>query len=133
MKDLASIIDEIAELENEVIEDAITQAGRIAVIGSPVNTGRFKGNWDVLIDGDNSYQGSASTYDMDGSKTIQNIESDARLFDIRKNKAITLFNNVYEQGGGHYASTVRYDFTENTANELVETAMITLDQALNRK
>ena len=79
-----------------------------------------------------SYQGNPSGYDLDGSKTIQGIASDAKLFDIRENKAITLFNNVNQQGGEHYASTVRYDYTQNTANELVETAMITLDQALNR-
>lgn len=132
MNSLASIVDELAELENAVIEDAITQTGRIAVIGSPVNTGRFKGNWDVVIDGESFYQGKPSGYDLDGSKTIQGIASNAKLFDIRENKAITLFNNVNEQGGEHYASTVRYDYTQNTANELVETAMITLDQALNR-
>ena len=130
-RSLASIADELAELENNIIQEAVEEAGRVAVIGSPVDTGRFKGNWDVMID-DDGYSPDPEGYDLSGQKTIREIESDALKFDIRKNKSITLYNDVYDLKDNKYASTVKYDLTENTAKELVETATLAIDQILSR-
>lgn len=82
MADFMDVINEwIEETEykvDEVLQTIVIKVGESVVRLSPVDTGRFRGNWQLSID-----SGSTSSlvrYDQTGQSTINEIASKANTF-----------------------------------------------------
>lgn len=133
MLSLESIVDEIAELENKKIHQAVEIGGEVAVDKSRVDTGRFKASWDILIDQEAMAYNSVE-YDKQGDQTKTEIERDAKTFDIREDTYIKLYNAVEdEETNAKYSQTVGYDFTEQVATDNLQAAYLAMLNELQTK
>lgn len=63
---------------DDVLQTIVFKIGESVVRLSPVDTGRFRGNWQLTIDGTSS--SSLVRYDKDGQSTINEIASKANSF-----------------------------------------------------
>jgi hypothetical protein len=68
-------IEEAKEKQVDIITSVITQAGDDAVRLSPVDTGRFRGNWQVTANAPAAQ--SLAVYDKDGNETRTSIRRQA--------------------------------------------------------
>ena len=64
-------IDSVSEALPQIIDEALNNAARDIVNLSPVDTGRFKGNWQAT--GNNPSLISLNNYDKDGADTINSL------------------------------------------------------------
>lgn len=82
---MANFLDTINEwveaTENRIDETLQTitiKVGESLIMLSPVDTGRFRGNWQLTIDGTSA--NSLVRYDQDGSSTLAMLASKAKTF-----------------------------------------------------
>lgn len=82
MADFMDVINQwIEETEvkvDDILQTIIIKIGTSVVRLSPVDTGRFRGNWQLTLDGTSS--SSSLNYDTDGQRTIDAISSIANSF-----------------------------------------------------
>lgn len=125
--DIKKIVDDIAEQQiNKPIRMASIAATDEAIDDSPVLTGRFKGNWQAVINSTpDTFKSDAS--DADGSATAGAAESIINKFNIEDgDDFIYIFNNVAVDEGGegltYYAETVSYDNSGARARSILDAA-----------
>lgn len=63
---------------DDILQTIVIKVGESVVRLSPVDTGRFRGNWQLSIDSGSS--SSLLRYDQDGQSTINDIMSTAKSF-----------------------------------------------------
>lgn len=130
---LESLADELAELENDVIQFSLETAGGVGVDSSPVLSGRFKASWDVAINADPS-QTNINEIDPSGQRTKSEIERDLKSFDIREDKTVTLYNSATDPDSNfEYSETVRFDPSKEEATKILNAATLTADALLSRE
>lgn len=82
MADFMDVINEWVENTEDVIDNVLQtvaiKIGESVVKLSPVDTGRFRGNWQMSIDGPST--SSLLRYDKEGDITIADIASKANSF-----------------------------------------------------
>lgn len=82
MADFMDVINEWVEHTETVMDDILQtivfKVGESVVRLSPVDTGRFRGNWQLSID--STANSSLVRYDKDGQSTINEIASRANSF-----------------------------------------------------
>lgn len=123
-KTFDSIVDEIIDDQiNAPIRTASVAATDEAIDDSPVLTGRFKGNWQAVIDVEGSSFNSDAS-DADGSVTAGKAENVINKFDVKNGDGfIYIYNNVAvddEQGLTFYAETVSYDSSGARARSILD-------------
>lgn len=94
MTDFADVINEWIDETEQSVEDTIqtvtNSLAMSAVTLSPVDTGRFKGNWQLTLNAPST--NSLIRYDREGSVTLHDIASKSNA--IRIGDVIYLDNNV---------------------------------------
>jgi len=115
------------ELADDISGDLIKMsdiATDYVVAASPVDTGLFKGNWNVSID--EEYDGSFIHEDPDGTVTKSEMKADVGTFNLNHDSKIYIQNNVKDPDNDFegYAATVAFDSTEKTAMRILSGATI---------
>lgn len=111
-------LDEVLDSITETVQDAVIEGTQFAIDDSPVDTGRFKGNWYAVIDTEGSDR-EYDVYDVDGSSTLSTASSVIRDFDASEDDFIYIYNNVSDSQED-YAQTVSYDPTGGVAGDIME-------------
>lgn len=116
------VFDSIEDDLSGIIATSIGDAARAAMPESPEDTGRFKGNWRVSFDGvGNEYD--SEDYDTGlAVSTVNEVRADAKLFNLKRNQSISLYNNVADAPSNHYAQTVSYDESGSVARDIMDVA-----------
>lgn len=82
MADFIDVINQWVEETEQVVDDIlqtiVIKVGESVVRLSPVDTGRFRGNWQMTID--STAGSSLLRYDQDGQSTINAIANTANSF-----------------------------------------------------
>ncbi len=116
----------IAELLESISEDIIKMSeysATYAVNSSPVDTGLFKGNWNVSIN--DPYDGSFINEDPSGDITLSDMLNDIGVFTLETDDMIYIQNSVTDlEFGEKYAETVAYDYSTATAESIISGAAI---------
>lgn len=113
----------IDELSSDISEDVMSMADiatNYVIAASPVDTGLFKGNWNVSID--HEYDGSFTHEDPSGDSTKSKMQSDIDTFNVLYDKTIYIQNNVKDLDDGEYegyAAIVSFDKSERVANSII--------------
>lgn len=115
---LISGLDEVVDSITENIKMASYEGAEFAVDDSPVDTGRFKGNWYVSVGFDSSFR-DENRYDAGGGSTMSLARSALDKYDASEADFIYIYNNVSD-GEEDYASTVTYDYTESKATDIMD-------------
>lgn len=86
---------------DNIFQTVVIQAGELVVRISPVDTGLFRGNWQLTIDSESS--GAISRLDPEGSSTIAAIVSKAN--NLRAGQIAYILNHIeygYDLENGTY-------------------------------
>lgn len=110
--------DEFLDSVSETAQDAVADGVTFAVDDSPVDTGRFKGNWYAVVDSESNYR-NEDKYDPSGDSTTYDAYSKIEQFDAKKDDFIYVYNNVSD-GEEDYASTVSFNTNEARARGIME-------------
>lgn len=113
-------------LLDEISDDIITMASysaKYVIAASPVDTGLFKGNWNVSID--EPYSGAFIHEDPSGSETLSKMEFEIETFKLKQDSIIHIQNSVVSlEDDERYAPTVAWDYSTSTADSIVSGAAI---------
>lgn len=71
-------VDDTKQTIDNILQDVVFMVGESVVTLSPVDTGRFRGNWQLSID--STASSSLVRYDQDGHTTLAEIKSTAKTF-----------------------------------------------------
>jgi len=120
--DFDDIFDTIEGDISGLISKSINDAAAAVMPASPEDTGRFKGNWNASIDGvGNNFD--SNEFDTGLARgTVADIEQVTRQFTLKRNTSISLYNNVADVPGNHYAATVSYDESGARARDIMDIA-----------
>lgn len=75
---------------NEVFREVVIEIGSAVIRLSPVDTGRFKGNWQLTIDAPSTH--SLDSYDKSGHETIAELVAQANQ--LEAGQAAYIVNNL---------------------------------------
>lgn len=121
---IARFIEETQQKVDDVLQTIVIQIGRTLVTLSPVDTGRFKGNWQLSIDaGTNA---SLLRQDPNGYATIAEITSTANRFTAGQVAYIQnhlLYGNDLEYGSSRQAPDGVLRVTEMRFRRIVDEAI----------
>lgn len=121
---IARFIEETQQKVDDVLQTIVIQIGRTLVTLSPVDTGRFKGNWQLSIDvGTNA---SLLRQDPNGYATIADIASTANRFTAGQVAYIQnhlLYGNDLEYGSSRQAPDGVLRVTEMRFRRIVDEAI----------
>lgn len=121
---IARFIEETEQKIDDVLQTIVIQIGRTLVTLSPVDTGRFKGNWQLSLGaGTNA---SLTRQDPTGYATISDITSTANKFTAGQVAYIQnhlLYGNDLEYGSSLQAPDGVLRVTEMRFRRIVEDAI----------
>lgn len=121
---IARFIEETQQKIDDVLQTIVIQIGRTLVTLSPVDTGRFRGNWQLSIDaGTNA---SLVRQDPSGYATISDITSTANRFTVGQVAYIQnhlLYGEDLEYGSSRQAPDGVVRVTEMWFRRIVEDAI----------
>ena len=121
-------LDEVLDSISETVQVAGVEGTEFAIDDSPVDTGRFKGNWYAVVDEEGSER-QYDVFDIEGSSTLSTASSEIREYDARVDDFIFIYNNVSD-GTEDYAQTVSYDPTGGVAGDIMEQMETLVDSLL---
>lgn len=117
MANFMDVIDEWIENTeqkfDDVLQTIVIKVGESAITLSPVDTGRFKGNWQLSIDGPSTH--SLLRYDKDGHETLADIASKAN--------SLTAGQVAYIQNQVLYGHDLEYGSSKQSEGMVRITAM----------
>ena len=105
----------------ETIRLFIEDVHKALVIGSPVDTGRFRGNWQITYNAPPMY--ALNQYDKEGGKTIAYGKRVANTFSLRRGAAIT---SIYFSNMLIYANALEYGHSKQAPAGVVGIVAIRL-------
>ena len=120
--------DEMLDSISETVQVAAVDGTEFAIDDSPVDTGRFKGNWYAVIDKEGSDR-QYDVYDIEGSSTLATARTEIDKYDAREDDFIFIYNNVSD-GTEDYAQTVSYDPTGGVAGDIMDQMETLVDSLL---
>lgn len=94
-------VEAVESKMDNIFQTVVIQAGEIVVRISPVDSGLFRGNWQLVIDNETS--GAISRLDTEGSSTIAAIASKAN--NLRAGQIAYILNHIeygYDLENGTY-------------------------------
>lgn len=121
---IAEWVEETQTKVDEVLQTIAIKVGTKLVTLSPVDTGRFKGNWQLTVNG--SSDASLLRYDKDGFETIQAIAQAANGFTAGQVAYIqnhVLYGYDLEYGSSRQAPDGMVGVTEVQFRKIVEDAV----------
>lgn len=123
IREFTGAIDAWCNAAGDALEDVVKMTCedilKDLVIGSPVDTGRFRGNWQITFNRAPLY--AINAYDQTGAKTIQNGNANIALF--AKGTGITSiwFSNMLI-----YANALEYGHSKQAPNGVMGIVAIRL-------
>lgn len=109
---------------DEVFRKVVIEIGSSVIRLSPVDTGRFRGNWQMTIDAPAS--ASLDNYDKEGHETIARLVSDAQALTFGQT-AYIVNNLIYavslEYGHSRQALTGMVRITKERFQDIVDQAV----------
>ena len=121
---LAEFADQAKEAIDDVFREVLIEIGTSVIQLSPVDTGRFKGNWQFTVDAPSSQ--SLDTFDKSGHETIAALVAEVSRLDAGK-VAYIVNNLVYgvplEYGHSDQAPAGMVQITLARFQQIVEEAI----------
>lgn len=106
-------INQVDQGLDDIVQEMLRAVHHDLVMGSPVDTGRFRGNWQVTFDRIPLY--SVNRYDKDGNSTIA--EGNAVIATLgQRGAAVT---SVYFSNMLIYANSLEYGHSKQAPNGVV--------------
>lgn len=106
-------IDAVDSGVSDIAQEMLKNVHHDLVVGSPVDTGRFRGNWQVTFDRIPLH--SLNRYDKDGNETIA--EGNAEIAKLlQRGAAVT---TVYFSNMLIYANSLEYGHSKQAPNGVV--------------
>ena len=99
----------------------IEEVHKALVMGSPVDTGRFRANWQITFNAPPMY--ALNQYDKSGSETIAYGKRVASVFTLRRGAAIT---SIYFSNMLIYANALEYGHSKQAPAGVVGVVAIRL-------
>jgi len=116
--------DQTLDDMDEIFRRVVIEIGSTVIRLSPVDTGRFRGNWQLTVDA--PANSSLDNYDKDGHETIARLVSDVQHLTFGQT-AYIVNNLVYgvplEYGHSNQAPTGFVRITLDGFNQIVEEAV----------
>lgn len=101
--------DSVMEAIPEIIDDALDNAARDIVKLSPVDTGRFRGNWQAT--GNSPSLISLNNYDKDGADTIKSLRR--QIHALARDKAT---HTIYITNALTYSVPLEFGYSGQAPN-----------------
>lgn len=119
---LQQFADETMERASEVFQKVVIDVGGTLIRLSPVDTGRFKANWQFSTSTPGN--GNLDDYDKSGSQTIAKIVSDAGSLTYGQTSYI--YNNL------PYAIPLEYGYSNQAPAGMVRITVARFQEIVNR-
>lgn len=122
MKDLVTAIDNLSKFPEKVVRGTILGLAQKVIKRSPVDTGRFRNNWQSSIG--NPSPGRTETVDPSGSRAISAAASVSKSLDM--GQAFYLTNNL------PYAMKLEYGYSAQAPNGMVRITAAEFQSEINK-
>lgn len=109
------------EKMDAVFQDIVIEIGESVIMLSPVDTGRFKGNWQLTIDAPSNQ--SLINYDKQGFATLERLVNVANTLEIGQKAFIV--NNL------RYAIPLEYGHSDQAPSGVVRVTLARFQQIVN--
>lgn len=109
------------EKVDAIFRDIVVEIGESVIMLSPVDTGRFKGNWQLTAGAPSSQ--SLINYDKDGLRTLEKLVNDANKLDASQRAYIV--NNL------RYAQPLEYGYSQQAPSGMVRVTLARLQQIIS--
>lgn len=117
-------VEDVKEALDEGLQEIVFLVGESVVTLSPVKTGRFRGNWQLTIDGLST--NSLIRYDKSGAETLKEIRDKAQSFtygEIAYIQNNILYGPRLEDGSSQQAPNGMVAITEDRFISVVNDVM----------
>lgn len=118
---IGSFATTATEKIDAIFRDIVVEIGESVIMLSPVDTGRFKGNWQLTVGAPSSQ--SLINYDKDGLRTLEQLVSDANKLDASQRAYIV--NNL------RYAQPLEYGYSQQAPSGMVRVTLARLQQIIS--
>jgi len=115
---LGQFAEQTKEKMDIVFQDIVIEIGESVIRLSPVDTGRFKGNWQMTIDQPSNK--SLINYDKDGAQTIAQLVNDANRLEAGQKAFIV--NNL------RYAIPLEFGHSQQAPSGMVRVTLARFQQ-----
>lgn len=109
------------EKMDAIFQDIVIEIGESVIMLSPVDTGRFKGNWQLTIDTTSNQ--SLINYDKQGFATLERLVNVANTLEIGQKAFIV--NNL------RYAIPLEYGHSQQAPGGMVRVTLSRFQQIVN--
>lgn len=109
------------EKMDAVFQDIVIEIGESVIHLSPVDTGRFKGNWQLTINAPSMI--SLDNYDKQGGKTLTEL--------VRRANELTIGQKAYIVNNLRYAIPLEYGYSQQAPAGMVRVTLSRFQQIVN--
>lgn len=118
-------LGQFAEITKEkmdaIFQDILVELGESVIMLSPVDTGRFKGNWQLTAESPSNQ--SLINYDKEGLRTLEKLVSVANTLEAGQRAYIV--NNL------RYAIPLEYGYSQQAPSGMVRVTLARFQQIVN--
>lgn len=123
MKDLVTAIDNLSKFPEKVVRGTLIDLAQKVIVRSPVDTGRFRNNWNSSINTPNS--ATTTTADASGSK--------AKSQAVNTIKKMDMGSTFYMTNNLPYAKRLEFGYSDQAPNGMVRITVAEFQNAINRE
>lgn len=123
MKDLVTAIENLSKFPEKVVRGTLIDLAQKVIVRSPVDTGRFRNNWNSSIGTPNSATTTAS--DASGSK--------AKAQAVNTIKSMDMGSTFYMTNNLPYAKRLEFGYSDQAPSGMVRITVAEFQNAINRE
>ena len=123
MKDLVTAIENLSKFPEKVVRGTLIDLAQKVIVRSPVDTGRFRNNWNSSINTPNS--ATTTTADASGSK--------AKSQAVNTIKSMDMGSTFYMTNNLPYAKRLEFGYSDQAPNGMVRITVAEFQNAINRE
>lgn len=123
MKDLVTAIENLSKFPEKVVRGTLIDLAQKVIVRSPVDTGRFRNNWNSSINTPNS--ATTTTADASGSK--------AKAQSVNTIKKMDMGSTFYMTNNLPYAKRLEFGYSDQAPNGMVRITVAEFQNAINRE
>lgn len=118
---LGQFAEQTKEKMDAIFQDVIVELGESVIMLSPVDTGRFKGNWQLTADAPSNQ--SLINYDKEGFRTLEKLVSVANTLEAGQKAYIV--NNL------RYSIPLEFGYSQQAPSGMVRVTLARFQQIVN--
>lgn len=119
--DLTRMVEKTKMRVDEVVQKATYDIFRTVILKSPVDTGRFRGNWITSADG----YGQITVDDLDAIGSMTTKKMSEIVFKTKAGGVVYMVNNL------PYAQRLEYGYSQQAPSGMVRTTITSYQEFIN--